>query len=436
MNRPFIKWLYRGIVVLCLFSGIDTMWADWPQYLGPKRNGVSTETGLATSWPPSGPPVLWRIELGPGYGGAAIQSGKVFFVDYDPTKQEILRCLDLSTGQELWRYAYPVPGELPFMGSRATPTVDGNFVFMVGIYGHFHCIDQTLQRPVWSQDLQEKFSINLNMYGVGQSPLLYQNTVIVVVQGKDCGLVAFDKNSGAVLWKGPPIPGTSCYASPSLIRIGGIDQIIAQNGHFNIENVEGGTFGYNAKNGELLWAYQGIQHRHAIPPPVIFEDGRLFITGGFGGGSAMIQIHRYQDRFAVDEVFTTTKCGPQLHPPIFFNGFLYANSNQTSIPSAKAINSGMICMDLDGKLLWSTGRKNSNFQLGSVIMVDQKLVVLDGKRGTLHLVKPSPRQFQELAAAKILQAKDRQAWAPLAFSNGKLIARDSHEMVCVALGQP
>jgi hypothetical protein len=93
-------------------------------------------------------------------------------------------------------------------------------------------------------------------------------------------------------------------------------------------------------------------------------------------------------------------------------------------------------MDLDGNLLWSTGQTQSNFQLGSIIMVDQKLIVLDGKNGTLHILDPSPKQYQEIATAKILSAKMKQAWAPLAFSNGKLIARDNSEMVCVALDNP
>ena len=92
-------------------------------------------------------------------------------------------------------------------------------------------------------------------------------------------------------------------------------------------------------------------------------------------------------------------------------------------------------MDLNGELLWSTGSRKSYFELGSVIMVDQKLIVLDGRNGTLHLIKPNPTKFQELASAKILQGKGGQVWAPLAFGNGKLIARDNHEMVCVALEQ-
>lgn len=121
--------------------------------------------------------------------------------------------------------------------------------------------------------------------------------------------------------------------------------------------------------------------------------------------------------------------------PFFFDGFLYANSNQTTSPSGQAINSGMICMDLNGELLWSTGSRKNYFELGSVIMVDQKLIVLDGRNGTLHLIKPNPTKFQEFASVKILQGKGGQVWAPLAFGNGRLIARDNHEMVCVALEQ-
>ena len=123
--------------------------SDWPQYLGPDRNAVSTETGLMRSWPEEGPAVLWTVPLGQGFGGAVVSKGKVYVLDRVGNKQDVLRCTDLSTGTQDWTFAYDAAGEIDRPGSRSVPTIEGNNIYMCGSFGHLKCIDLRTHQAIW-----------------------------------------------------------------------------------------------------------------------------------------------------------------------------------------------------------------------------------------------------------------------------------------------
>ena len=128
------KRLIVSIAIAMMFSG--TILADWPQYLGPNGNATAPKAKLARSWPAEGPKVLWTVKLAAGFGAAAISEGKVYILDRIGKEKDILRCFDLLTGNELWSYSYEAPGRVSHDGSRSVPTVDGDYIYTCGAFGH------------------------------------------------------------------------------------------------------------------------------------------------------------------------------------------------------------------------------------------------------------------------------------------------------------
>ena len=129
--------------------------ADWPRLGGPEGGFVSAETGLLRSWPTNGPRLLWSVEVGVGFAGTAVWEGQVFLLDRPDNRQDLLRCFHLETGREEWRWSYPAPGSLPYPGSRNVPTVDADFIFVLGPFGHFHCLDRRRHGLLWDKHLVE-----------------------------------------------------------------------------------------------------------------------------------------------------------------------------------------------------------------------------------------------------------------------------------------
>ncbi len=137
-----------AFALFMLVSVVNINAQDWPQYLGPKRNGTSDQKGILRSWPEKGPDVLWTVDVGIGFGGPVIKEGKVYLLDRDDKVGDKLRCLDLSSGKELWNFGYPAPGSVMFPGSRSVPAIDGNRIYSCGPYGNLYCIDINTHKPV------------------------------------------------------------------------------------------------------------------------------------------------------------------------------------------------------------------------------------------------------------------------------------------------
>jgi outer membrane protein assembly factor BamB len=398
--------------------------ADWPQYLGPTRTAVASETGLARTWPAGGPKVLWAIPLGEGFCAPAVYGGNIYILDRSGSDKDVARCLELATGQDKWRTEYEAKGGNlgGFPGSRQTPSVDEQHVYTVGPYGHVKCFERAAGKEVWGADLQKDFGTRLPMWGFSQSPVLYGETVLLAAQSPQAGVVAFNKNNGQVAWKSDPLPGSAGYVALTLTSVANVDQVIAISA--GDRGPKGAVCGFDAKTGKKLWQYDGWQCRIPIPPATPIGDGRFFITAEYGANSVMIQVSKEGDAFAVKELFKTDKCESQIHPPILYKDHLYVNSN------GNRRNDGMICLDLQGNLKWKTDR-NPNFEKGGFILADGLIYNLEGNNGTLRLIEPNPEGYKELAQAKVLDSGKERMWAPLVLVDGKLLVRSQEEMKCL-----
>ena len=404
--------VFIALMVVCLATVV--LGSDWPQFLGPNRNGVSPEKGLMRKWPAGGPKVLWTVDVGPGYGGAAIRDGKVYILDRIGEEQDVLRVLDFATGKEQWRYAYDAPGRASHHGSRSTPAVDDKYIFTVGMLGHFHCIDKATKKPVWTKHLLKDYGGKKPQWAVAQSPFLYKDVVIAAPQSGSVGVVAYEKATGKERWRSEPIGGMY-YHSPFVTTVGGVEQIIMQ----STRNVAG----LDPTDGKILWTYGFRVPVAGIPAPTPLGQDRFFLTGGYEAGSEIIQVARQGGGFAAKRLHRFDEVGSHIQQPILVDGYIYAvcNTNRRA--------NGMVCFGLDGQIKWKTGRDPYLCKGNTLMTGDGVFYQLDGREGDLHIVEPSPAGFKSVGKVKLLGGKE--IWGPMSLSDGRLVIRDQRQMKCL-----
>ncbi|MBT6007602.1 MAG: PQQ-like beta-propeller repeat protein, partial [Prolixibacteraceae bacterium] len=267
------------ITAIFLISISCVKQSNWNQYLGPNRNAIATDAKISKTWPADGPIGLWSFPLGLGYGGASIFDNEVFVLDRKIGESDILRCIDLNSGEEKWNFTYEADGELPYPGSRAVPTVDENYVWSVGPHGDFYCVNKKTHEPVWHHNLLKEFESELPNWGVSQSPIIYNDLVIVAPQGEKAGVAAFNKITGELVWKSRPLTGYHFHVSPTLANFGETDQIIMISSYDKNDSTKTDeVVAFEANTGDELWTYDGLYSYASISPAMAIDDKRLFLT--------------------------------------------------------------------------------------------------------------------------------------------------------------
>ncbi len=417
------------LVTVSGFTALD----DWPQFQGLRRDATSGETGLRRSFPEDGPPVLWTLEVAEGYGGAAIRGQEVFLLDRDGDDGDVLRCVDLGTGEELWSTGYAARGRLDFPGSRGVPCVTEDRVYTIGGFGHVTCIDRETKEAVWQVAIGERYRTAPPHWGWAQSPLLFEDLVIVAVLSGEVGLAAFGVDDGEEVWRTTAL-GTS-HSTPALVELLDTPQVVFVS---TVAGEHGGVSSFDPRTGELLWRTGSYANPIPVPPPIAIDDARLFVTGGYKAGSCMLELAKGEDGFTVRELFEIRR-GSQVHLPILVGEHLYFLANENENDSRrKRVEGGLACIDLAGSEKWRTGDA-PYLGRGGMIAADGMLIIQDGYVGTLYLVEPDPEGFRVLARWDTFgqrEYQDERMWAPLALSGGLLLVRSQHEMKCLDLRQP
>ena len=401
-------------------QGKPSSWpGDWPQFRGPNRDNLARSSRpLAARWPEAGPPVVWRIPVGEGHAGAVIHQGRVYLVDYDRRKwEDAIRCLSLDDGREIWRYTYSVEVKRNHGMSRTVPAVNDRFLVAMGPMCHVHCLDAASGKLVWKMDLVRDYGTTVPPWYAGQCPLIDGDKAILAPGGKPL-MMAVDLATSNVLWRTPPQYDDMGMTHSSILPIefAGKRQYVYCTGQ--------GVVGVSARDGSVLWTKPewkiGIAN---IPSPVWLGDGRIFFSGGYNKGSLMIRLVADGGAIRVQDVFSrrANEFGSDQQTPILYEGHLYGVQPKPA---------EMVCMDLEGKRLWTSGGER-RFGLGPYLIVNDMLLAVDDQNGTLHLAKAGPSGYNELGRAKLLQGHD--AWGPMAFAEGRLILRDLTEMICVDL---
>lgn len=389
--------------------------ADWPQFRGPVRDGISRETGLLHKWPAGGPKVLWTTPVGQGYAGAAIAGGFVYHNDYDEARSEWgVFCRSLATGKEVWRYTISRKIRPNHAITRTVPAVDGKYVFSIDPKLGLHCLDAKTGKVVWEKDLVAVYKTQIPPWYNGQNPLLEADR-IVVATGGDAILVALDKATGKEIWRTPNTPKVILsHVSVMPATLGGVKQYLY--------STLDGPLGVSAKDGRLLWTYARKFNVAATASPLAVDGERVFVTGPYDAGSAMVRVTQAGGAFKADAAFDlkNNEWNSEVHTPIVWNGHFYA--------VGKKKRGLFTCMGFDGKPVWDSEGKAS-FELGSFLMADGMFFVLEGKTGMLRLLEANATGYKELASAQVLSGED--VWGPMALSDGKLVLRDLTKMVCI-----
>jgi outer membrane protein assembly factor BamB len=392
----------------------------WPQFRGPNRNGISEENvRLNRTWSAAGPRQLWAVELGEGYAGPAVRDGRVYLMDYDrEKKQDALRCLSLADGQEIWRYAYPVPVKRNHGMSRTVPTVTDTMVVAMGPKCHVVCLDRITGELRWGLDLVKDFGATVPPWYAGQCPLVDGDAVILAPGGNNALLVAVDNATGSNRWVTPnPRGWRMTHTSIMAADIAG-ERMYVYCGH-------SGVVGVSARTGEILWDTTAWKISIAtVPSPVVLEGGRIFLSGGYNAGSLMLQVRKDGERFVAQTLFKLEPevFGATQQTPILYQEHLYGVR-----PDGK-----FTCLDLEGKPLWVSDA-GQQFGLGPFILADGVFLAVNDS-GLLRMIEASPAGYKLLAQAKVLTG--RESWGPLAIAGGRLLARDLTRMVCLDLTSP
>ena len=416
--------VYR-LSAFIILASISAQGGDWPQFRGPNRDNISTETGLLRTWPAKGPKVLWKIPVCEGYAGAAIKDGRIYLNDYDFNKKEhLVRSISLADGKDIWQWSYPVEIRPSHGITRTVPAVGQKLVFSLDPKCRFHALDIKTGKLVWQKNLVQDYKATIPGWYAGQNPLLDGDRVLVATGG-DALVIAFDQATGKEVWRAPN-PGKDLMSHTSLMpaTIGGIKQFL----YLTMNKV----VGIASADGQLLWSSPFTGRMAVCPSPVSIGDGRIFVTSGYEVGSVMYNVQKGTGGFIAQRLYelTSMQFNSEVHTPILYQNHLFAVSSKT--------RGRFTCLGLDGKIVWQSPVVSGDpgatrtFDLGAFMLADGMFFILDGKTGMLRFIEANIKQYKELGSTQILGSED--VWGPLALSNGKLVIRDMSQMVCLQVG--
>jgi len=400
---------------LVRFDGVPSdLPGAWPRFRGANFDAISSgKTALARTWRTDGPKVLWSIEVGEGYAGAAILAGRVYVLDYDRQNQaDAIRCLSLEDGEEIWRYSYPVKVKRFHGMSRTVPAVTEKYIVTLGPKCHVTCLDSVTGEFRWMLDLVKDFKAKVPPWYAGQCPLIDDGRVIIAVGG-DTLMIAVDCETGDIKWQSPnPHAWVMTHSSIMPTDFAGA--------HMYVYCASGAVVGVSAEDGSILWETTDWKIRVAnVPSPVVVGDGLIFLSGGYNAGSMMLQLTRENGTISAQPVFRLEPevFGSEQHTPIFYDGYIYG------IRPDKQLT----CLDLNGQVVW-TSTSAHKFGLGPYIIANGLIYVMNDS-GVLTLAEANPAGYVQRASAKVLDGPD--SWGPMAIASGRLILRDLNRMICL-----
>lgn len=393
----------------------------WPGFRGVKLDGIGQPDGpLAHSWPDGGPPALWSIPVGEGYAGPAVWQGRVYLLDYDrDASADVVRCLSLADGRDLWRYSYPVAIKRNHGMSRTVPAVTDQLLVTLGPKCHVSCLDPASGKTLWLTDLVRQYGTTVPPWYAGQCPLVENNRVIFAPGGPEALLVAIDGPTGKELWKSPnPRAWRMTHASIVPMELAGRRMYVYCG--------SGGVVGVSADDGAILWETTDWKISIAtVPSPVILPEGKIFFCGGYNSGALLLQVKPDGDRFVAETLvrLKPDKFGSTQHTPILYGDHLYG---------VREKDKQLVCLDLEGNVVWTSGRQ-ARFGLGPYLIADGLIYVLNDD-GVLTMAEATPAGYHQLAQHAVLDGHD--AWGPMALVGRRLLVRDLERMTCLDVGEP
>ena len=379
--------------------------ADWPQWRGLNRDGISPETGLLGSWPASGPRLVWKAQgLGEGYSNLAISQGRIFTQGQRGRAQFVI-ALNKASGRKLWQ----TPAGKSYRdshgsGPRSTPTVDGDRVFALSADGTLVCLETSTGNTVWSLNIVKKFGGRIPGWGVSGSPLVDGNRVIVNPGGRGASIVALDKRNGTVLWRALSDPPG--YSSPIAAQVGETRQIIVFTG--------ASAVGLQAETGNALWRYRRVSNGTANIATPIFRDGHVFLSSDYGTGCALLKLTSQNGSWRPQEVYFNRNMRNHYSSSVLVGDHLYGFSS--SVLTA---------------MHWKTGAvawRDRSVGKGTLAYADGNLY-LASEDGVVGLAEATPAGYREKSRFQISRGSVPMRAVPV-ISGGRLYLRDQDTLYC------
>lgn len=446
---PALGWFPVGILLLAGLvqaqsaeadEGSGTGGEDWPTFLGPRHNSTSAETGLQTPWPLAGPSVVWQRELGTGYGIGSIRDGLFYQFDRFENKNR-LDVLNAATGEKLWDYQYATEFEdyLGYNnGPRCSPLVDGNLVYLYGAEGELHCIDIQERKLRWKRNLAQEFGVVPNFFGVGSTPVVFQDKLLVMVGGSDekfqglgpydsgrvdgngSGIVALDKETGETIYQ--ISDELASYASLTLAEINGRPWCFAF--------LRGGLLGFDPRDGKIdfhyPWRSKKLESVNASTPVVVGDE--VFISECYDVGSTLLKVRPggYEVVWKDKERNREKAMETHWNTAVYHEGFLYGSSGRHSHQAE------LRCVEWKtGKVQWAV----PGLTRSSLLLVDGHLICLS-EYGELRLIKATSKKYELVSEVTLKDEQQRPlikppAWAAPILSHGLLYVRGDGRLVCL-----
>lgn len=423
---------------------------DWPQWLGPKRDGVWSETGILTQFPQAGPKIRWRTPIAGGYAGPAVAGGRVYVTDWvlpqgldnagDPfgkkrlAGNERVLCLEEATGKVLWKHEYPCEYLVSYpAGPRTTPVVHDGKVYTLGTMGDLLCLEAATGRVLWSKNFPRDYQARVPLWGFAAHPLIDGDKLICLAGGEGSIVVALHKDTGKELWHALSAsePG---YAPPMIYEFGGRRQLIV----WDPDSVNG----LDPETGKVYWS-QPFAVRAGLSIPTPRKAGDLLFLTAFYNGPLMLTFDAHATKPTVlwkgksqsEQPNRTDGLHSIMPTPFIKDGYIYGVCSYGELRCLKAETGARVWESHEAT--GSHKRQQDRWKNAFLVPQDDR-VFLFNEEGDLIIARLTPKGYEEVSRAHILEPTNRMpgrlvVWSHPAFANKCMYARNDKEIVCVSL---
>lgn len=443
-----------SVIVIASAVAWSAAAADWPQWMGPQRDGVWPEDGIVRQFPKGGPRILWRKPIKGGYAGPAVASGRVFVSDRelppdsrlpeDPFStarlpgRERLLCLNAHTGEMLWKHEYDCFYEISYpAGPRCTPTVAGDKVYFLGAMGDLYCLDTQRGKVVWSKNLPHVYKAKVPTWGYCGHPLVHENLLYCIAGGEGSLVVALDKDNGREVWRALTAKEQG-YAPPTLVRLHNKERLLIW--HAQALNA------LEPKTGRLLWSVPlAPKYGMAIMAPRV--EGNTIFAAGIGGAAVVLRV-REDDQVEVvwketvgDKEARERGLYPVNMTPFVHRGVIYGVDQEGMLRAVEMAT---------GKRLWFSflpviGKEEDEDYKGAgsgtaFIVKNGDRYFLFAETGHLIIAELTPTGYKEISRAHVIEPSNsafgrKVVWSHPAFANKCAYIRNDREIICVSLAE-
>ena len=400
---------------LCLLP-LEARAADWPQWRGPQRNGISAETGLLSEWPKEGPKLVWQVkDIDSGYSTPSVVGDRLYLLSNQGLDNEFVQALDTKGGKRVWSQRIGKvgnPDQQPnYPAARSTPTVDGEQLLAFGSDGDLACLERATGKVRWQKNVRKDYGGQPGIWAYSESPLVDGEAVICTPGGPDATMLALNKNTGELIWKCAVAGGEqAAYTSALVIEVGGVRQYV--------QMLQKGLVGIEAKTGKLLWRYDRTAKGSpaVIPTPVVDGDFIYSAAGRSGGGGVRLKVNG--GTFETEQLYFSPKLPTSVGGALKVGEYLYGTSA-----------GALLCLEFKtGNVKWD----DRSIGAAALCYADGRLY-LHGENGEVALLEATPEAYREKGRFKPVDQPDRgssKAWAYPIIADGRLYIRDLGTLWC------